>query len=90
MKKRTEEEKKLLINRLNRIEGQIRGIKNMIDTDTYCIDVLTQISAARSALNSLYKLILTNHLDSCVVNGIKEGDLSKIDEIEVLLDKILK
>ena len=90
MKKRTEEEKKVLTNRLSRIEGQIRGIKNMIDNDVYCIDVLTQISAARSALNSLYKLVLSNHLESCVVNGVKEGDLSKIDEIEVLLDKILK
>ncbi|WP_442595749.1 metal-sensitive transcriptional regulator [Neobacillus sp. D3-1R] len=82
--------KKNLITRLNRIEGQIRGIKGLIERDTYCDDVITQISATQSALNSVAKLLLEGHLKSCVVERIQEGDMEVLDEVLVTVQRLMK
>lgn len=79
-----------LISRLNRIEGQIRGVKKMIDNDTYCDDVLNQIAAIQSALNSVGKILLEGHLRSCVVERLQEGDMEVIDELLVTMKKLMK
>jgi DNA-binding FrmR family transcriptional regulator len=79
-----------LITRLNRIEGQIRGIKGMIEKDTYCDHVLNQISAVQSALNGVGKLLLAGHLRSCVAERIQEGDLEVVDELLATVNKLLK
>ncbi|MFS0837133.1 metal-sensitive transcriptional regulator [Paenibacillus sp. 1P03SA] len=79
-----------LISRLNRIEGQIRGVKGMIDKDTYCDDVLNQIAAVQSALNSVGKLLLEGHMKSCVIERIQEGDTDVIDELLVTVNKLMK
>jgi CsoR family transcriptional regulator, copper-sensing transcriptional repressor len=79
-----------LITRLNRIEGQIRGVKGLIDRDTYCDDVITQISAIQSALNSVGKILLEGHLKSCVVERIQEGDQEVLDELLVTVKKLMK
>ncbi|MFS0820301.1 metal-sensitive transcriptional regulator [Bacillus sp. 1P02SD] len=82
--------KKDLTNRLNRIEGQIRGIKGMIDKDVYCDDVITQISATQSALNSVAKILLEGHLKGCVVDRLSEGDNEVLDELVVTIQKLMK
>lgn len=82
--------KKDLSNRLNRIEGQIRGIKGMIEKDTYCDDVITQLSATQSALNSVAKILLEGHLKGCVVDRLSEGDEEVIDELLVTIQKLMK
>ncbi|KGR78230.1 metal-sensitive transcriptional regulator [Ureibacillus manganicus] len=82
--------KKDLTNRLNRIEGQIRGIKGMIDKDTYCDDVITQLSATQSALNSVAKILLEGHLKGCVVDRLSEGDEAVLDELVVTIQKLMK
>lgn len=79
-----------LISRLNRIEGQIRGVKKMIDNDTYCDDILNQIAAIQSALNSVGKILLEGHLHSCVVERLQEGDLEVIDELLITMKKLMK
>jgi CsoR family transcriptional regulator, copper-sensing transcriptional repressor len=79
-----------LVTRLNRIEGQIRGIKGLIEKDTYCDDVITQISATQSALNSVAKILLEGHLKSCVVERIQEGDFEVLDEVLVTIQKLMK
>ena len=76
-KERTQEEYKSLINRLNRIEGQIRGIKGMVENDAYCTDILIQVSAVNSALNSFNKKLLENHIKTCVTDDIIKGKTSK-------------
>jgi CsoR family transcriptional regulator, copper-sensing transcriptional repressor len=86
----SEKAKSNLITRLNRIEGQIRGIKGMIEKDTYCDDVLNQISAIQSALNGVSKLLLDAHMRACVVERIHEGDHEVIDELLVTLQKLMK
>lgn len=87
---RSEDEKKKLANRCNRIEGQVRGIKGMIEKDVYCDDILHQIAAAQSALNSLSRIVLEQHMNSCLVDRIKDGDNTVIDELLVTLGKIMK
>ncbi|MGM9926109.1 MAG: metal-sensitive transcriptional regulator [Bacillus sp. (in: firmicutes)] len=82
--------KKNLITRLNRIEGQVRGIKGMIDKDVYCDDVITQLAAAQSALNSVAKLLLEGHMKSCVAERIKEGDQEVLDEVLVTIQKLMR
>ena len=82
--------KKNLVTRLNRIEGQIRGIKSLIEKDTYCDDVITQISATQSALNSVGKLLLEGHLRTCVVERIQEGDEEIIDELLITVQRLMK
>ncbi|WP_243387786.1 metal-sensitive transcriptional regulator [Bacillus kexueae] len=82
--------KKDLTVRLNRIEGQIRGVKGLIEKDAYCDDVLTQITAIQSALNSVSRLLLEGHMKSCVVERIQEGDTEVIDEVLVTIKRMLK
>ncbi len=85
-----EKEKKNLISRLNRIEGQIRGIKKLIENDTYCDDILNQINSSKSALNGVSKIILKKHLGSCVASKIKNNDPEIIDEFIKTIEKIIK
>ncbi|MBP7072277.1 MAG: metal-sensitive transcriptional regulator [Clostridia bacterium] len=87
---RTEKEKKDIISRLNRIEGQVRGIKGMIEKDVYCDDVLNQISSVNSAMNSVGKLILKNHMKSCLIKRIQAGELDVVDELLYTIEKMLK
>ncbi|MEH7125781.1 metal-sensitive transcriptional regulator [Bacillus sp. JJ1532] len=82
--------KKNLVTRLNRIEGQIRGIKGLIERDTYCDDVITQISATQSALNSVAKILLEGHLKTCVVDRLNEGDMEVLDEVLITIQKLMK
>lgn len=89
-KVRSDKEIKDLMNRLNRIEGQIRGIKRMLEEDAYCIDIINQVSAANCALNSFTKVILANHIKSCVAEDVKEGNEEKLDELVKTLQKLMK
>lgn len=89
-KERTEEEYKKLLNRLSRIEGQIRGIEKMVENDAYCTDILVQVSAVNAALNSFNKELLANHIRTCVANDIREGKEETIDELVVTLQKLMK
>ena len=86
----SEQVKKNLITRLNRVEGQIRGIRGMIEKDVYCDDIITQLSATQSALNSVAKLLLEGHMKTCVAERIQEGDLEVLDEIIVTIQKLMK
>lgn len=79
-----------LLNRLNRIEGQIRGIKSMVEDERYCVDILTQVSAVQAALNSFNKVPLSNHIKSCVVEQIQEGNLEAVDELCMTIQKVMK
>lgn len=88
-KERSEQEYKDLIHRLNRIEGQIRGIKGMVEKDAYCTDILTQVSAVNAALNSFSRVLLENHMKTCVIRDIKEGKEETIDELLMLLQKLM-
>lgn len=85
---RSDEQKKTLINRLNIIEGQVRGISKMIEDDRYCDDVLIQIAAVNSALKSIGNNILESHLKTCVANDIQKGNLSIIDDVMHLVKKL--
>ena len=89
-KARSKDEIKDLTVRLNRIEGQIGGIKKMIEDDRYCPDILTQVSAVQSALNSFSKVLLSSHIHSCVVNDIRSGNDDVVDELCELLKKMMK
>lgn len=79
-----------LVSRLNRIEGQIRGVKGLIEKDTYCDDVLNQISSIQSALNGVSKLLLEHHMKSCVVERLQEGDDEVITELLTTMNKLMK
>ena len=79
-----------MINRLNRIEGQIRGIKGMVEKDAYCIDILNQASAASSALSSFCKVLLSNHIRSCVAEDVRQGNEDKMDELVKTLQKMMR
>ena len=89
-KERSEKEYKDLIHRLNRIEGQIRGIKGMVEKNAYCTDSLVQVAAANAALNSFNKVLLANHIKTCVTNDIKEGKEETVDELVEILQKLMK
>ncbi|MEH2942452.1 metal-sensing transcriptional repressor [Lachnospiraceae bacterium KK002] len=89
-KERSEKEYKDLINRLNRIEGQIRGIKGMVEKDAYCPDILIQVAAANAALNSFNKVLLANHIKTCVTRDIREGRKETVDELLATLQKLMK
>ena len=78
------------MNRLCRIEGQIKGIKNMLENDAYCPDILIQVSAVNAALNSFNKVLLANHLKSCVIEDIRKGNNQVIDELVKTLQKLMK
>ncbi|MFC0212760.1 metal-sensitive transcriptional regulator [Paenibacillus chartarius] len=82
--------KSSLISRLNRIEGQIRGVKGMVEKDTYCDDVLNQIAAIQSALNGVGKLLLEHHLNSCVIERIQEGDNEVVKELMITMNKLMR
>ncbi|MED4779374.1 metal-sensitive transcriptional regulator [Brevibacillus choshinensis] len=82
--------KNSLLSRLNRIEGQVRGIKGMIEKDIYCDDVLNQIASVQSALNGVGKLLLENHLKSCVIERIQEGDTEVLTELMITINKLMK
>ncbi len=89
-KHRDNDERRDLIHRLHRIEGQIRGITTMIETDAYCTDVITQVAAARAALDSFNRLLLERHVRTCVADGIRAGDDSVVDELNDIIKKITK
>ena len=89
-KKRSAEEYKSLIHRLNRIEGQIRGIRGMVEKDVYCADILVQVAAANSALNSFTKELLSQHVRTCVADDLRAGGEEKLDELLKLLPKLMK
>lgn len=89
-KERSPEEYKKLINRLNRIEGQIRGIKGMVENDAYCPDILIQSAAVNAAINAFNKELLANHIRTCVADDIRNGKDEVIDELVVTLQKLMK
>ena len=82
--------KKDLINRLNKIEGQIRGITKMVDEDIYCDEVLNQVSSAKAALNGLSKVLLERHINTCVIEKIKNDDTEVVKELLITVNRILK
>ena len=87
---RSEEEYKRLIHRLNRIEGQIRGIRGMVEKSAYCTDILVQVAAANAALNAFSKELLASHIKTCVAQDIRDGKDETIDELVVTLQKLMK
>ena len=87
---REESERRDLINRLKRIEGQVRGLQRMLDEDAYCPEILTQASAVNSALNSFCRVLLTNHLRTCVSEDIRAGREDTVDELMDVLQKLMK
>ncbi len=89
-KERSEAEYKDLIHRLNRIEGQIRGIKGMVERDAYCPEILIQVAAVNAALNSFNKVLLASHIRTCVADDIREGKDETIDELVKTLQKLMK
>lgn len=89
-KERSEEEFKNLIHRLNRIEGQIRGIKGMLEKNAYCTDILVQSSAVTAAINAFNKELLANHIKTCVADDIRNGKDETIDELVATLQKLMK
>lgn len=89
-KERSPEEYKKLIHRLNRIEGQIRGIKGMVENNAYCPDILIQSAAVNAAINAFNKELLANHIRTCVADDIRNGKDEVIDELVVTLKKLMK
>ena len=89
-KQRTEAEYKSLLNRLSRIEGQVRGIRNMVEQDIYCTDILMQVAAVTAALNSFNKELLAAHVRTCVANDIRAGREEAVDELVDVLQKLMK
>lgn len=89
-KERSETEYRDLIHRLNRIEGQVRGIKGMVERDAYCTDILVQVAAVNAALNSFNRVLLENHIKTCVTRDIKDGKDETVDELLVTLKKLMK
>lgn len=87
---RSEEERKKLIHRLNRIEGQIRGIRGMVERDTYCTDILIQSAAVNAAVNAFNKELLASHIRGCVARDIRDGKDDVIDELVTTLQKLMK
>ncbi len=89
-KQRSSAEMKALLNRLSRIEGQIRGIRGMVEKNAYCTDILTQSSAVSAALNAFNRELLSNHIHTCVVNDIRAGKDDVIDDLMATLQKLMK
>lgn len=89
-KKRSAKEQKDLLNRLKRIEGQVRGVENMLENDAYCPDILIQVSAVTNALNSFSKKLLAAHIRSCVADDIRAGKDESIDELVEVLQKLMR
>ena len=89
-KERSEAEFRSLMNRLNRIEGQVRGVKGMLERDAYCPEILVQVSAINAALNAFNKELLANHIRSCVADDIRSGNDETIDELVAVLQKLMQ
>lgn len=89
-KHRTEEERRALCNRLSRIEGQIRGIRAMVEEDSYCTDILTQTTAVSSALNAFKSELLSSHIRTCVADNLRAGNDEIVDELLYTLKKLMK
>ncbi len=87
---RNEEEQKQLIHRLNRIEGQIRGIRKMIENDAYCADILTQSAAVNAAVNAFNKELMASHIRGCVVREIQAGEDGAVEELVAVLQKLMR
>lgn len=87
---REDSEYKSLMNRLNRIEGQIRGIKGMLENDAYCTDIITQVAAASAALNSFNKELLSNHIKTCVIDDIKADKTDTVDDLLNTIQKLMR
>ena len=89
-KDRTPEEYRALVNRLSRIEGQVRGIRAMVEKDVYCTDILVQVAAVNAALNGFSKELLGQHVRTCVADDLRNGSSEKLDEQLTLLPKLMK
>ena len=89
-KQRSEEEYRRLVNRLNRVEGQIRGIRGMVERSAYCPDILAQVAAANAALNAFAKELLSDHIRTCVTRDIREGKDETVEELLCTLQKLMK
>lgn len=89
-KKRTDEEYRKLVNRLSRIEGQIRGVRNMLENDAYCTDIVLQVSAINAALNSFNKILLAEHIKTCVADDIREGREDTLDDLICTITRLMK
>ncbi len=89
-KERSEEERKKLVNRLNRIEGQIRGIRRMVESDAYCTDIIVQAGAVNAAVNSFIKELLASHIRTCVADDIRNGKEEVVDDLVKTLQKLMK
>ena len=89
-KERTDKERRDLMNRLKRIEGQVRGIHAMLDKDVYCADILVQVAAVNAALNGFSKELLAQHISTCVADDLRAGSEAKLDELVNLLPKLMK
>ena len=89
-KQRSEEEYKSLIHRLNRIEGQVRGVRKMVETDAYCTDILVQVSAISAALNAFNRELLANHIRTCVADDLRQDKTEAVDELVQTLQKLMK
>ncbi len=87
---RSEEEYRGLIHRLNRIEGQVRGIRSMLESDTYCTDILVQVSAVNAALNAFSKELLGNHIRTCVAEDVRSGKDETIEELVAVIQKLMR
>ena len=87
---RSEEETRQLLNRLSRIEGQVRGIRGMVEKNAYCPDILVQVSAVTAALNAFNRELLSSHIRTCVADGVRSGDNEKIDELVAVIQKLMK
>jgi DNA-binding FrmR family transcriptional regulator len=79
-----------LLTRLNRIQGQVRGVSRMVETDAYCIDVLTQINAVKAAIDQVGFLLLEDHIKGCVTSAVRQGDKSKVDELVKAVERFAK
>ena len=90
IKMRSDEEKRSLVNRLSRIEGQIRGIKGMVERDAYCPDILVQAAAVTSAMNAFNRELLSAHIKTCVADDIRNGSDEKVDELTELIRRLMK
>lgn len=89
-KKRGDKERRDMLNRLKRIEGQVRGLEKMVENDSYCVDILTQVSAVTAALNSFNKVLLASHIRTCVVDDVREGQGEKLEELVDVMQKLMK
>lgn len=89
-KERSTEEYRRLVNRLSRIEGQVRGIRGMLEKDAYCIDILAQVAAVNAALNAFSRELLAQHLCTCVADDLRQGSEDKVEELAAALQKLLK